>query len=43
MTAPAPAPVRCTSCNGSGQGDLVITGQGTYRASCSSCGGTGQQ
>jgi DnaJ-class molecular chaperone len=43
MTTPAPAPVRCTSCNGTGQGELVITGQGEYRAPCSPCNGTGQQ
>ncbi|MER7029309.1 hypothetical protein [Streptomyces ramulosus] len=38
--APAPA---CTACGGSGLGETVYTGQGTYRAQCTACNGTGRQ
>ncbi|MGK3110397.1 zinc finger-like domain-containing protein [Streptomyces sp. WAC05858] len=42
VDATPPPPVRCTTCNGSGLGDTVITGNGTHRAPCSPCGGSGQ-
>ncbi|GAA2333459.1 hypothetical protein GCM10010246_16330 [Streptomyces cuspidosporus] len=38
------APIRCTTCNGTGEGQWVITGNGSKtRQPCGSCGGTGQK
>jgi DnaJ-class molecular chaperone len=32
----------CEACHGTGQGDLVVTGDGEVRSSCEPCHGTGQ-
>ncbi|MEU5609389.1 hypothetical protein AB0H03_11755 [Streptomyces sparsogenes] len=38
------APIRCTTCNGTGEGQWVITGNGSKtRQPCGSCGGSGQK
>ncbi|WP_438494132.1 hypothetical protein [Streptomyces asiaticus] len=42
IETPPPPPVRCTACGGSGLGETVVTGDRTYRAACSPCGGSGQ-
>jgi len=36
-------PIRCASCGGSGNGQTVITGNGSHTEPCSACGGTGRQ
>lgn len=36
------APMRCPTCGGSGNGQTVITGNGTHTERCSTCGGAGR-
>ncbi|MFC0602311.1 hypothetical protein [Streptomyces palmae] len=40
--APPPAPIRCTTCNGTGKGETIVTGTHTYQADCGTCGGSGE-
>ncbi|MFC0602261.1 hypothetical protein [Streptomyces palmae] len=39
---PPPPPIRCTSCQGTGEGQTVVTGTHTYKEPCGACGGNGQ-
>jgi hypothetical protein len=41
MTADS-MPLRCTSCKGSGDGERVIFGYGSYVEACRTCKGSGQ-
>ncbi|MCH6159341.1 hypothetical protein [Streptomyces marispadix] len=37
------APIRCPSCEGSGEGRTVMTGDGPYSEPCALCSGAGQR
>lgn len=37
-----PLPRRCRLCKGTGEGQIVVTGKGTFTERCRHCRGTGQ-
>ncbi len=41
MTA-MPPPCRCTSCSGTGKGQTVMHGRGSYVEACETCQGSGR-